>query len=53
MLINEKVEQAKAIPKELGIENHGVATVENTMRVTATGAEYLSTPQEELLYIRS
>jgi len=37
----------------LTVPNHGVATVENMVQVTKDGAIYLSTPQKELLYIRS
>ena len=41
------------IEPRLTIEGYGVATVENMVVVTPSGADYLSTPQEELLYIRS
>lgn len=36
----------------LTVPDHGVATIENMVVVTAEGAEYLSTPQVELLYVR-
>jgi Xaa-Pro aminopeptidase len=37
----------------LSVQGYGVATIENMVVVTATGAEYLSTPQKKLLLIRS
>lgn len=37
----------------LTVPNYGVATVENMVQVTQDGAIYLSTPQKELLYIRT
>ncbi len=37
----------------LTVEGYGVATIENMALVTASGAEFLSTPQTELIVIRS
>ena len=37
----------------LTVPGYGVATVENMVVVTATGAEYLSTPQKKLLLVQS
>ncbi len=39
------------IEPRLTIPQHGVVTIENMVIVTAQGAEYLSTPQEELILI--
>jgi len=36
----------------LTVEGYGVATVENMVVVTATGAEYISTPQTQLILIK-
>jgi Xaa-Pro aminopeptidase len=40
------------IEPRLTVPQHGVVTMEEMVVITDTGAEYLSTPQEELLYIR-
>jgi Xaa-Pro aminopeptidase len=37
----------------LTVKGYGVATIENMVVVTATGTEYLSTPQKKLLLIKS
>jgi Xaa-Pro aminopeptidase len=37
----------------LMVEGHGIATIEEMVLVTETGAEFLSTPQTKLLYITS
>ena len=34
------------------VQDHGVATVEEMAVITATGAEYLSRPQTELILVR-
>jgi len=40
------------IEPRLTVPGYGVATIENMVVVTAEGAEYISTPQTELLYIK-
>jgi Xaa-Pro aminopeptidase len=40
------------IEPRLTIENRGIATIEEMIVVTPGGADWLSTPQKELLYIR-
>jgi Xaa-Pro aminopeptidase len=37
----------------LTVQGYGVATIENMVVVTATGTEYLSTPQRKLILIKS
>ena len=37
----------------LTVPNRGIATVEEMVVVTDTGADYLSAPQKELVLIRS
>jgi Xaa-Pro aminopeptidase len=41
------------IEPRLTVPGHGEATIEEMVTVTATGADYLSTPQKELILIRS
>jgi Xaa-Pro aminopeptidase len=58
----EKYAQKPFLPLEEGmvftleprltVERYGVATIENMVVVTASGAEYLSTPQKKLLLIK-
>jgi Xaa-Pro aminopeptidase len=41
------------IEPRLTVENRGIATIEEMVVVTETGGDWLSTPQKELLYVRS
>jgi Xaa-Pro aminopeptidase len=45
--------QVYTIEPRLPIENYGVATIEEEVLVTSDGCRFISTPQKELIYIRS
>ena len=45
-------DQVFTIEPRIYVRDHGVATVEEMVVITATGAEYLSRPQTELLLVR-
>lgn len=45
--------QVYTIEPRLPIENYGVATIEEEVLVTSGGCRFISTPQKELIYIRS
>lgn len=45
-------DQVFTIEPRIYVQDHGVATVEEMAVITATGAEYLSRPQTELILVR-